>query len=444
MHRDIGRRAQIPDWFYFTPFGQPRGIDVTNIRSLASQPWIEACVSTLTDKFAGLEWEIVAKDKKNFSKGHIDEITNFLNKPNLNGESESSIRRKWARDLLQLDAGVLTKVFSDGSYEQPIYKSIEKKVYYKKGLNKGSIYKKQKIKKEFRPLKPLGKRELVEIYASDSGTFQKDTDQTGFIKRYFQYSFKIPRKDPLIFDRNEVSYTMRYPRSNSVYGWSVVQSIEQIVLTLKSQVQYFLGFFRERGIPDGILSIMDTNKAELKRLAEFWKKNTIGRKHKFGIIGRDVKFTPLTITSRDMEILSTQQWFAKMVMAMFHLNIPILSLRGEAPKAGLESLSKSEVMDALRPIMQEWTRVMNNDIIPEKLGLEQKKVDIEFRFKVYDLEEDERKRAMQREDIKTGVLTVNEVRVEERGLDPVEWGDTPMNFMMPFGNPKEEEKEGED
>jgi len=189
---------------------------------------------------------------------------------------------------------------------------------------------------------------------------------------------------------------------------------------------------------------MDTNKAELKRLAEFWKKNTIGRKHKFGIIGRDVKFTPLTITSRDMEILSTQQWFAKMVMAMFHLNIPILSLRGEAPKAGLESLSKSEVMDALRPIMQEWTRVMNNDIIPEKLGLEQDKVDIEFRFKVYDLEEDERKRAMQREDIKTGVLTVNEVRVEERGLDPVEWGDTPMNFMMPFGNPKEEEKEGED
>jgi len=39
---------------------------------------------------------------------------------------------------------------------------------------------------------------------------------------------------------------------------------------------------------------------------------------------------------------------------------------------------------------------------------------------------------------------VNEVRVEERGLDPVEWGDTPMNFMMPFGNPKEEEKEGEE
>jgi len=49
VYRDIGRRAQIPDWFYFTPFGQPRGIDVTNIRSLASQPWIEACVSTLTD-----------------------------------------------------------------------------------------------------------------------------------------------------------------------------------------------------------------------------------------------------------------------------------------------------------------------------------------------------------------------------------------------------------
>lgn len=438
------RRAQVPEWYYYSPFGQPRKVDISKIRELSEQPWINACVTTLIDKFSTLDWDIVAKDKKDSGSGEIDDVMDFLMRPNENKETLSSIMKKWAKDLLEIDAGTVGKVFSDSSYGGEKTKSLEKNIYYKEGPNKGKIYKKETIKKQYNPLKPLGNRELKEIYAYDGATFQKDTDVTGFIFGWYQYSFKLPRAMPLMFDKDEICYSMRYPRTDRPYGWSVVQSIEKVVLTLKSQVEYFLGFYRERGIPDGIISILDSNKAELERLSEHWKKEVMGRKHKFGMIGRDVKFTPLTITSRDMEVLSTQQWFAKIVMALFKLNIPILALRGEAPKAGLESLRRSEMGDALKPLMQEWKSIMDNNIIPEILQIEPNKCRFEWKFDMYDLEEDERKKAMQRDDVNARIVTVNEVR-EERGLEPVEWGDEPTNLFNPLGmenpsNPNNTEK----
>jgi len=444
------RRAQLPEWYYYPPFGQPRKVDITRLRDLAEQPWISLCVTTLIDKFASLDWDIVPKNKEDYSEDDIKVIKNFLMRPNENGETIHSIMKKWARDLLEIDAGAIVKVFDDKSYEKEIEikdgkkveseikktvkKKVEKNIYYKEGMNRGCIYKKEDIEMSFNILKPKGKRELKEIYSYDGGSFQCDTDVTGFIYRWFQYSFRLPKNIPNIFDKDEICYSMRYPRSDRPYGWSVIQSIEKVVLTLKSQVDYFLGFFKEKGIPEGILSILDSNKAELERLAEHWKKETMGRNHKLGIISRDIKFTNLTVTSKDMEVLTTQQWFAKMVMAMFKLNIPILSLRGEAPKAGLESLRTSEMADALKPLMQEWDALMDNDIIPEILQIPKELCKYEWKFDMYDLETDERTRTMQREDVKAQILTINEVREEERGLEPVSWGDEPINVMPSFNS----------
>jgi len=433
------RRAQIPEWFYFPAFGQPRNVNITRIRELAELPWVDICVTTLTDKFSTLDYRITPKDKGDYSKENLKKVRDFFLRPNQNGETEQHIRRQWCRDLLQIDAGVLVKVFSKGSYgrggKQAFTKSVYKGVKSDNGLVdeldafKSCEAEERTVIKEYRPLKELGGRELVELYARDGSTFQPDADVTGFIHRYFQYSFKIPKKEPLVFDKDEISYSMRYPRSYSFYGWSVVQSIEQVLLTLKSQVQYYLGYFRERGTPDGIITILEAHKDELKRLKEYWKKERIGRHHRFAITARDVKFTPVILNSRDMEILATQQWLSKLAMAMFHVNIPIITLRGEAPKAGVAGLQKGEYMDALKPIIQEWESVVNNDIIPEILQLPPDEVDVEYKLDVYDIEEDERVRAMQRADVSSGILTINEVRENERGLDPVPWGDEPATFM---------------
>ena len=443
---DIGRRALLPEWYFAAPFGQPRGVNIMRVRELAETTFVNMCVTTIVDEFAAVPWDIVPKDGVDLSdkvQSQIDEVKEFLMKPNHNKETLSDLKRQWGRDVLVVDAGVLVKVFDDKSYEGEYLKpekkyakeekkiKVSKNVYYKDGPKEGRFKKKEVMEKSFHPLKELGSRTLIELYCRDGSTFLADGDYTGFVHRYYQYVFKIPRREPTIFDRDEIVYSMKNPRSYSFYGWSAVQSLEDIVQTLKSWVLHHEGSFKEKGQPPGIVSILDISKVELERLREYWKKEIKGKPHKLAIIGRDAKFTSTQVTGRDMEMLATMQWFMKYVMAMYNLNIPILSLSGQAPKAGTEALIQREKTKAILPLMQLFQHEMNAEVLPE-FGYE----DIEFKFLAYDLEEDERKRKMQIADVDSGILTINEVRTEDRGKDPVPWGDEPMKGGgSPFGQP---------
>lgn len=438
------RRAQIPEWYYFPVFGQPRGVNISKLRELARLPCIDIPVTSITDEFARIKYKIVPIDEGNYSQANIEIVEKFFKHPNKNGETESHIRRAWARDLLQIDAGALTKVFTKGSFGGKKKESYIKNEYsgidFKSGMidpleaiTKEIKTSEKRIEKEFKPLKDIGQRELVELYSRDGSSFNVDADVTGRVHRYFQYNPKIPLKEPLVFDKDEIVYSMKNPRSYSFYGWAVAQTVETIALTIKSQDEYFLGYYKEKGIPDGVISILESNKLELKRLKEHWRKDSIGRRHKFAILGRDAKFTPMILTSRDMEVLSTQQWLYKVCMAMYHVNIPIMTLRGDAPKAGLEGMTQEEKMKALEPIISEWENKINNEVIPDVLQIPLDEVDVKYELELYNQAEDAKMREMQRADAQAGILTVNEIRAE-RGLDPVSWGDTPQNMFMPLNS----------
>jgi len=421
-----GRRALLPEWYFQAPYGQPRKINADEIRELAKTPFIQLCTTTIIEDFATTPWLIVPKNKDEFDQSHVDEETFFLNNPNLNKETLPDLMRQWARDLLELDAGVFVKVFDESSYETSEFSTAEHKYYKfgeKDGLFKCDVEVKKKMKKLNKSLKEKGKRVLKELYVRDGTTFLKDGDYTGFVHRYYQYAFKLPRRDPQIFDRDEIVYSMKCPRSYSFYGWSPIQSLEDLVRALKEQIIYHLAFAREKGVPDGILSIMDISTVELNRLREYWKKEIKGKAHKFAVIGREAKFTSTQVTSRDMEMLSSQQWFMKIIMACFNLNVPILSLIGEAPKAGTWALQQRERHKAILPLLQLFENEMNTEILSEF-----NYPDVEFKFQTYDLEEDKMKRDMQISDLNVGVTTINEVRTEERGKDPVAWGDEPFSL----------------
>ena len=438
---DIGRRAQLPDWFFSTPYGQPRNADISKIRELAESVWINLCVSTTTDEFSSLDWKILPKDKNKINKQHIDEFTEFLMHPNQNGDTIQHIMKQWSRDLLEVDAGAIVKVFSNDSYlakEKKII--IQKNLWDKENWNLKGVEDERKTIKE---LKPIKQRKLIEIYCRDGSSFLPDGDFTGFIHRWYQYSWKIPKKTPLIFDKDEIIYSMLHPSSHGFFGWSPIQSIEQIILTLKSQVQHSLGFFRERGVPDGIISLPGFTEEDMKALRDYWKQELTGTTNRIVMVSLDKnqepKYIPLQVTGKDMELLAQQQWFARLCLAMYKVNIPMITLKGEAPKAGTESLLKSESKKAIRPLVQEFERVINNYIIPE-FGFN----DIEFRFDDYDLDIDIKKRTMDLQEVVAGVKTINEVRVE-MGLKEVEWGNMPLNMQISQsiqekqGEPKDEE-----
>jgi len=191
---------------------------------------------------------------------------------------------------------------------------------------------------------------------------------------------------------------------------------------LKEQIIMQLAYAREKGVPDTIISILDISPLELKRLREYWKMEMKGKAHKVAVIGREAKVTPVAVTPKDLEFLSSQQWFMKLVMACFNLNIPLLSLMGEAPRAGTWALQRRERHKAILPLVQLFENEMNTEILSEFQF-----DDVEFKFQTYDIDEDKMKRDMQIADINTGITTINEVRQKERGLDPVPWGEEPFN-----------------
>ncbi len=428
---DIGRRAIVPEWYFAAPYGQPRKADISEIREMAKQPFIHLCVKNIIDDFATTPWRIVPKDKKKIDETHIEELTKFYSRPNKNKETTSDLMRQWAYDVLTIDAGVMVKVFSDDSYlDYKGTKTIENKYDGKGGIRKSSEKELSEVCKGFRPLKPPGQRKLKELYIRDGSIFLPDADYAGFVHRYFMYSYRFPARTPTAFDRNEIVYTMMSPRSYSFYGWSVIQSLEDVIRTLKEAILYSLTGFTEKGVPEGIISTLGISKTELDRLKEYWTREIRGKHHKFAVLGTEAKFVPISVTAKDMEVIASQQWFIRLIMASFNIDIPVLSLKGEAPRAGTWALMRRERQKAVMPLLQLFAYEQNAEVIPE-FGYD----DVEFQFETYDMEEDQVKREMDRADVAAGILTINEVRTKSMGLDEVEWGDRPFSNMPSFSFP---------
>ena len=219
-------KAYIPKFLYKPPFGYPRFVDLPNVRRLASMPYVEMCISAIIDEMSAIEWDIVPKDGIELTdqiQKQIDHVKSFFDNPNTNKESFEEIRRKYIRDILEVDAGVINKVFN-----------IQK--------------------------------EMVEMVARDGATFTKNPDIFGMMTdrddiiqdpniattskemtlmepgwitasdarekaAYFQYGW-ITGARPVPFGKRELVWFERNPRTDSIYGRSPVEILASTIQTL--------------------------------------------------------------------------------------------------------------------------------------------------------------------------------------------------------------------
>jgi len=121
----------------------------------------------MMDEISSLEWDIVPKDGFEYEwvEEGIKKIKEFLQHPNHNNESFSSLVRKWIKDILEIDAASIVKVFDIGSYD---FNEIEPK--------SGAPL-----------LKPIGQRRMTELYVMDGASFLREIDKFSFISGYWQY-----------------------------------------------------------------------------------------------------------------------------------------------------------------------------------------------------------------------------------------------------------------
>ena len=187
------------------------------------------CTQVLRREITSTPWQVVPKDPK-FKDSppaavqrEIDYVTYFLNNCNENKETIEDLTSMAVQDLLELDAGAFVKGFGANSYATTPAGGLE--------------------------LQPLGQRDLAEIWARDGGSFLAETDVNGVKYRWWQYSYLHPAIAPLEFDINEVAYFMQYQRSYSVYGWSPLQSMDNILSSLINSAAWNSTFFAEATLP---------------------------------------------------------------------------------------------------------------------------------------------------------------------------------------------------
>lgn len=114
-----GRKAVLTEWFWQPIRGQPRRADTNELRRFSQTHWIYACVTTIINEIVALKWDIVPREgiEVDAVKAKIEEVKNFLRNPNHNHEPTESILRATLKDILEIDAGTIVKVFDISSYD---------------------------------------------------------------------------------------------------------------------------------------------------------------------------------------------------------------------------------------------------------------------------------------------------------------------------------------
>jgi SPP1 gp7 family putative phage head morphogenesis protein len=391
--------------FFWQPIrGQPRRVDTNELRQFSQTFWVNACVTTILDEITTMDWDIVAKEDYDYNavKESIQQVKEFLKYPNKNRESFIQILRALLKDILEIDAGVLVKVFDLGSYD---FDNLEPK--------SGAPI-----------LKEKGQRKMTEIYARDGSSFLKEVDKFGFVKGYFQYSYQIPAH-PMWFNKEEICYVARNTRSMSCYGYAPTQAVLDIIKSLHYSTLYNKRFFEENSIPDGVLSLLDTNPTEMKNFADNWVREFQAQPHKFAVVNKDIKWQAFNISNRELEFLETQSWYFKLIISAFGLTPAELGITEDLNKATAATQAELSRRKGIRPLLKLLEQYINEDIIDE-FGIE----GVEFQF-IYDdpAEKSQRLNNWQIE-LNMGIKSVNEIR-EEMGLDPVDWGEgSPSKYAM--------------
>jgi len=434
-------KGYVPYFIYRPPFGYPRtDTDLVLVRKLSNSPYVLGVVNTICDRINGIDWDIKPKagiELDDRIKKKISTIKTFFNNPNNNFESFRDIQRALVRDVLELDSGVIEKVFDKHEKKQL------KQLIARDGatvLKNPNVHGYIGDRDEFIDMFPQFNDKIFnqnENRLDSTNYAQKIYTQLYTDKAaYFQYGW-TPGSLPVPFGKRELIYVQMNHRSDSIYGRSNIQLLAEIILTLIYGGRYHLDFYINNNVPQGIISIVNANQKQIDTFRSRMSDRIFEtdefdkyRKKNFSIpiVGGEAKFTPWIIPSSDMQILEQQRWFQRIVWQVFGIGPDEMGDTENSNRATSNESSRILKKKAIKPYLIKLQYVWNNEIIPE-LDPDN---EVEFVYDNYDIEEDYRQAELLT--LKLNYLTVNEVR-ECEGRDPIADGDMLSSQMGQNGLP---------
>jgi hypothetical protein len=417
-------KAYMPRYLYRPPFGYPRTDNVMLQRQLAKNAFIFAVHKSIKDEVGNAKWEIrFRKDAPKKDDPQIEElrkrITAFFRNPNRNKESWAQMRKKYIKDILEVDSGVLIKVFN--------YKGEFCQLFCYDG---GSFLVNPDIHGY------MGARDDFVAPMDSSWAVGQRTPLPDQIKQYalaysenaayFQYGTVSTASIPIPFGKREVIYQMQNPQTTEPYGVSPMSILTDIILNLVYGANFSLDFFMNNNMPEGVLEVLGASEDEMKALkrsilhtAKVKDEMTgftrrVG--YRMGITPKPIKFVPFQLDPKTMQIIENQKWFYPLVLACHGVPPNAVGLdQGQGLRTGDgDNQLKYYLRKSAKPIMDDLKYKIDNEIIAE-FGPEAYE-NLEYCWDDYDLDEDIKRHTLYEKQIQIGIKTPKMI-AEEEGID---------------------------
>lgn len=419
-----GPRSLAPSFFYHTGgFGQPRFDDLLTIRALEETHTVSLPIDTIKSQVTTTPF-VIRPTVENPSTKHkraCEELTAWLNGGfNSDGESFDHFLKKWATDVLSIDAGVLELV-------------------------------------------PDEKGMLAEMYTRDGATFVKNPDKHGRLPlpgnttdpAYYQFGLQrgLALQDagnlddlvdvirrmgmtakpgaPIPFSRDQIVWTEENPTTWKHYGFGRVQKVRRLVEIVINQDRTNLKYFAANEVPEGVLNLMDSGGQELEKFRQYWSEEVAGKQHKMPIIGGKVAWIPFRAVLADLQFLESQNWYNKLVWMVFGLNQNEVGDLADVNRSTAQEQATTVFRRTTRPLLDLFAAELNTDILPFHSAWADVMGEVEFAWVITNPDMQAMERARDIEDLDNGIHTVNEIR-KRRGLEPVPWGEMPKEVMVSF------------
>jgi len=425
--RDGLPKAYIPNFFYKAPFGYPRYKDLNYYRQLAASIYVDMCVTAIIDEVCSVEWEIVAEDRAGNEvpgkESDVERIQEFFHNPNTNKESWEMIVRMMLPDLLELNSGIIVKVFN--MFGEMVEICARDGMAFTKNPDPYGFY---TTRADLILMKNILGEGAEQTQQMDYPAIQMEMDAVEAQEEgaYFQYGFNTGAR-PIPFGRREIVWLEKKVRTDNLYGRSSMEVLAKTVQTLIYAVESQLEYFNDNSIPPGVLGLEGMNAEDLKAFGTQWiqqqrVQDTLGNwkraNHKLPMVNKMPKFERIGFTNQELELIESQKWWSKLVWGAFGITATELGFtedaKGSANQIVQTSVAKKRI---IYPLLRLIEYHVNTEIIPE-FGVE----GIRYKYKIFDIDEETKKWGLYKLQTDADLKTVNEIRNAE-GLDALEGGD---------------------
>ena len=425
--RDGLPKAYIPNFFYRSPFGYPRYKDLNYYRQLAASIYVDMCVTAIIDEVCSVEWEIVAEDRAGNEvpgkEKDVERIQDFFHNPNTNKESWEMIVRMMLPDLLELNSGIMVKIFN--MFGEMVEIVARDGMAFTKNPDPYGFY---TTRADLILMKNILGEGESQTQTMEYPAIQAEMDATDAQEEgaYFQYGFNTGAR-PIPFGRREIVWFEKKVRTNNLYGRSSMEVLAKTVQTLIYAVESQLEYFNDNSIPPGVLGLEGMSGDDLKAFGQQWVQqqkvqddlgNWKRANHKLPMVNKMPKFERLGFTNQELELIESQKWWSKLVWGAFGITATELGFTEDAKGAANQIVQTSVAKKRIiYPLLRLIEYHVNTEIIPE-FGVE----GVRYKYKIFDVDEETKKWGLYKLQTEADLKTINEVRNAE-GLEDVEWGE---------------------